>query len=52
MPGKLLLALAAYATFAVLAWFTLEEPKIRWATLLFLAGFAAKTAIAIRKDRP
>jgi len=46
---RLVLALSAYAAIAVLAFKTLDDPRIRAVTLLILAMFAVKTWVR-RKD--
>ena len=38
--NKLLVAMAAYAVLAALAWTTLSDPKFKFATLAILAMFA------------
>jgi len=42
---RLLLALAAYAVIGALAWKTLDEPRLRAATLLVLGLFAVKSIL-------
>jgi len=46
---RLVLAFLAYAAIAVLAFKTLEEPRVRGVTLAILAMFAVKTWVR-RKD--
>jgi len=46
---RLLFALLAYATIAVLALKTLDDPRVRGVTLAILAMFAVKTWVR-RKD--
>ena len=43
------LAMVAYVAIAVLAWRTLDDEKLRMATLVVLALFAVKTVVR-RKD--
>jgi len=47
--NRFVLAMAAYAVIAVLAWRTLDDPKLRMATWAILALFAVKTVVR-RKD--
>ena len=49
MTKRLLLALLAYAAIAVLAFKTLDDPRVRSVTLAILAMFAVKTWVR-RKD--
>ena len=49
MAKRLLLALLAYAAIAVLAFKTLDDPRVRGVTLAILAMFAVKTWVR-RKD--
>ena len=49
MTKRLLLALLAYAALAVLAFKTLDDPRVRGVTLAVLAMFAVKTWVR-RKD--
>ena len=49
MSKRLVLALLAYAAFAVLAIKTLDDPRVRGVTLAILAMFAVKTWVR-RKD--
>ena len=49
MTKRLLLALLAYAALAVLAFKTLDEPRLRGVTLAILAMFAVRTWLR-RKD--
>jgi len=46
---RLVMAFLAYAAIAVLAFKTLEEPRVRGVTLAILAMFAVKTWVR-RKD--
>ena len=46
---RLLIALASFVALGVLAWSTLQDMRIRLATLAILALFAAKTWVH-RKD--
>ena len=39
-------ALGLYGILAAGAWFTVEEPRFRTASLIVIGGVAAKTAIA------
>ena len=48
---KLWLALGAYAVLAVAAWETLDDLRIRLATLVVLAGIAVKTLLHWRRER-
>ena len=41
--NRLYLALAAFVVLGVLAWTTLSDPRMRFATLAVLAMFALKT---------
>jgi hypothetical protein len=41
--NRLLLALTAFVALGVLAWMTLSDPRMRFATLAVLAMFALKT---------
>jgi hypothetical protein len=41
--NRLLLALIAFVALGVLAWMTLSDPRMRFATLAVLAMFAMKT---------
>ncbi len=43
--NRLYLALAAFVVLGALAWTTLSEPRMRFATLAVLAMFALKTWI-------
>ena len=47
--NRWVLAFVAYAALGVLAWSTLEAPKLRLATLAVLGLFALKTLVR-RKD--
>jgi hypothetical protein len=47
MRNRFFAALAAYAVLAILAAFTLDG-KLRYAVWIFMAGLAAKTAIAYK----
>ena len=47
MPFRLIFAMAAYAAFATLAWFTLDG-VLRVAVWIVMAGFALKTWIAYK----
>ncbi|MBZ5706931.1 MAG: hypothetical protein LAN63_16400 [Acidobacteriia bacterium] len=47
--NRLLLALAAYVVLGVLCWTTIQDQRIRLATLVVLALFAVKTLLR-RKD--
>ncbi len=47
--SRFVLALAAYAVLAVLAWTTITDQKLRLATFAVLALFAVKTIVR-RKD--
>ena len=49
MNKRLLLAFVAYAAVAVLAFKTLDDPRVRGVTLAILAMFAVKTWVR-RKD--
>ena len=49
MNKRLLLAFVAYAAVAVLAFKTLDDPRVRGVTLAILALFAVKTWVR-RKD--
>ena len=49
MNKRLLLAFVAYAAVAVLAFKTLDDPRVRGVTLEILAMFAVKTWVR-RKD--
>ena len=49
MTKRLLLALLAYAALAVLAFKTLDDPRVRGVTLAILAMFAVRTWVR-RKD--
>ena len=49
MSKRLLFALLAYAVIAVLAFKTLDDPRVRGVTLAILAMFAVKTWVR-RKD--
>ena len=48
---KLWLALGAYAALAVAAWLTLDDLRIRLATLVVLAGVAVKTLLHWQRER-
>ena len=48
---KLWLALGAYAVLAVAAWQTLEDWRFLLATLMVLAGIAAKTLLHWQRER-
>ena len=48
---KLWLTLAAYAALAVAAWLTLDDLRIRLATLVVLAGIAVKTLLHWQRER-
>ena len=50
MKHRFIFALVVYAILALLAGFTLTD-RIRLATLVFLAGMALKTYLAVLKDR-
>ncbi len=47
--NRLYLALAAFVVLGALAWTTLSDPRMRFATLAVLAMFAVKTWLR-RKD--
>ncbi len=47
--NRLYVALAAYAGIAVLAWFTLTDPKVRTVTLAIMAMFAIRTLTYSRR---
>jgi len=47
--SRLAMALIAYLVLGALAYTTLSDPRIRWATLLILAMFALKSWVR-RKD--
>jgi hypothetical protein len=49
MTKRLLLAFVAYAAIALLAFKTLDDPRVRGVTLAILAMFAVKTWVR-RKD--
>ena len=48
---KLWLALGAYAVLAVAAWETLDDLRIRLATLAVLGGLAVKTLLHWQRER-
>ena len=47
--NRLIIALGAYVVLGILAWMTLSDSRIRFATLAILALFAIKTIVR-RKD--
>ena len=47
--NRLIMALGAYVVLGILAWMTLSDSRIRFATLAILALFAIKTIVR-RKD--
>jgi hypothetical protein len=50
MKHRFIFAMVVYAVLGLLAGFTLSD-RIRLATLVFLAGMALKTYLAVLKDR-
>ena len=51
MDNKLLLALAAYAFLALMAWRTLENANIRLGTIAFLVLLALKTVLHFYREQ-
>ncbi len=51
LKHKLVLALAAYAVIAVVAWQTLTEPRLRAFVWLMMAFFAVKSLLYWQKEK-
>jgi len=47
--NRLIVGMAAFVALGILTWATIEDQRIRWATLAILAMFAVKTWVR-RKD--
>ena len=49
--SRLQIALSVYALLAILAWFTLSDPRFRYLTIAFLAFFAIRVITTSHRDR-
>ena len=48
--NRFAMAMAAYAVLAALAWFTLDDQRVRLVTVAILAMFAVRTLVRRRSD--